>query len=285
LLWKRLGRSGMPGGGPAPRVEHIGKYDWSRPYDTLRRKWIEVPLDVNGERIKTSELLRLPDQELLKVWSTARDKDGQGPGFAVRGWYRTLYADFVRGKRLIDVGSGLGFDSITFAQYGANVTFVDLAQTNLLVLQRLCDLLGVRERTTFLYMEDVSSLEALPRDFDVVLAVGSLHNAPFEVMKPEVLEIVRHLKLGGRWLQLAYPKTRWIREGALPFDEWGERTDGAGTPWEEWYDVPKLLELLTPAKFDLVFYCEFHNADFNWFDLILRGWTEGDGREGVAGRG
>ena len=64
---------------------------------------------------------------------------------------------------------------------------------------------------------------------------------------------------------------RWIREGSLPFHQWAEKIDGPGTPWEEWYDVPKLLDLLAPAKFNLVFYTEFHNKDFNWFDLIFRG--------------
>jgi hypothetical protein len=57
----------------------------------------------------------------------------------------------------------------------------------------------------------------------------------------------------------------------LPFDEWGVATDGVGTPWAEWYDVPKLLDALSPARFDLVFYTEWHREDFNWFDLVLSG--------------
>jgi hypothetical protein len=61
---------------------------------------------------------------------------------------------------------------------------------------------------------------------------------------------------------------RWEREGALPFDEWGPRVDGPDTPWEEWLDVAKLLDLLSPARFDVVFYSEWHDADFNWFDLV-----------------
>jgi len=89
-------------------------------------------------------------------------------------------------------------------------------------------------------------------------------------MRPEYAELVRRLEVGGRWLQLAYPKARWEREGSLPFDEWGPKVDGPGTPWEEWLDVPKLLDLLAPARFDVVFYCEWHNQDFNWFDLVLR---------------
>ena len=73
--------------------------------------------------------------------------------------------------------------------------------------------------------------------------MGSLHNAPESVMKPELQELVRHLKAGGRWLQLAYPVARWEREGSPPFDVWGQMTDGLGTPWCEPYDVPKLLNV------------------------------------------
>jgi hypothetical protein len=50
----------------------------------------------------------------------------------------------------------------------------------------------------------------------------------------------------------------------------GAEGDGPGTPWEEWLDVPRLLGFLAPARFDLVFYTEWHNGDFNWFDLVLR---------------
>jgi hypothetical protein len=46
-------------------------------------------------------------------------------------------------------------------------------------------------------------------------------------------------------------------------------TDGPGTPWAEWYDAEKLLSLLEPFPFRLVFETEWHDRDFNWFDLVL----------------
>ena len=69
----------------------------------------------------------------------------------------------------------------------------------------------------------------------------------------------------------AYPRSRWEREGSLPFDEWGPVVDGPGTPWEEWLDVDGLVGLLAPARFELVFSSEWHNNDFNWFDLLRMG--------------
>jgi hypothetical protein len=176
----------------------------------------------------------------------------------------------MRGKKVIDIGSGFGVDSITFAQHGARLTFIDLVETNLKVLERLCNIMGL-PGMSFILFEDVDSLKPLDTDYDVIMAMGSLHNAPDHVMKPEYQELIKHLKVGGRWLQLAYPRSRWIREGRQPFSNWGTITDGPGTPWCEPYELEKLLGMLAPAIFDVVLYQEFHNSDFNWFDLLYRG--------------
>lgn len=241
--------------------------DWQKPYDTLRRKWGEVPI-TNWEILSTEQLLALPDDALLQKWEKSRTTLTTGGEWDHRGWYHTLYADSMQGKKVMDIGSGFGVDSITFAQHGARLTFVDLVETNLKVLQRLCGILGLKD-TRFVLFEDLNSLKALDTDFDVIMAMGSLHNAPVEVMKPEYQELVRHLKVGGRWLQLAYPKSLWIKAGCPTFDKWGQMLERS--PWEEWYDVPKLLSMFEPAKFDVVLYREFHKGDFNWFDLLYRG--------------
>jgi len=242
---------------------------WEKPYETLRKKWVEVPTTAARSE-KTTRLLELPDHALLVEWEKARKDITTGNEFAHRGWYHALYADGMRGKKVMDIGSGFGVDSITFAQHGARLTFVDLVESNLKVLARLCRILGLQD-VRFVHFQDLSSLVALDNDYDVIMAMGSLHNAPEKVMKPEYQELLRHLKGGGRWLQLAYPRSRWIREGRSPFSKWGEMTDGAGTPWCEWYDLEKLLRMLEPAKFEVVLYQELHNGDFNWFDLLYRG--------------
>lgn len=220
---------------------------------------------------KTTDLLALSDGELLDMWTNARQDITTGMQFAHRGWYHRLYADSMRGKKVLDVGSGFAIDSITFAQHGAKVTFVDIAQNNLAVVKRLCETLGLKD-VSFVLLESIESLHPLESDYDVIMAMGSLHHAPFDTIKPEAHELLRHLRIGGRWLQLAYPKTRWAREGRLPFDRWGVVTDGEGTPWAEWYDLPKLLQLLEPAQFEVVLCQEFHNSDFIWFDLHFVGW-------------
>jgi 2-polyprenyl-3-methyl-5-hydroxy-6-metoxy-1,4-benzoquinol methylase len=236
-------------------------------FDRLRKKWSEVP-GGGHNRVKSHELLHLTDHELLDFWSESRHQDTTGERFAVRGWYHLLYKDVLCGKRVMDVGCGLGIDGITFAQNGARVTFVDIVESNLTVVHRLCDLLELTG-VDFCYMEDISSLASLGVDYDAIWCQGSLINAPFSVIRAEAQELLKHLKPDGRWIELAYPKTRWEREGQLPFDRWGEKTDGEA-PWIEWYDLHKVLAVLSPVKFDVVLYFNFDNDNFNWFDLIRK---------------
>jgi len=241
---------------------------WQLPYETLRKKWVEVPSDTLG-RMKTTDMLGFSDESLLSAWESSRADITTGPEFPHRGWYHALYADGMRGKKVMDVGSGFGVDSITFAQHGARLTFVDLVETNLKVLERLCKIMGLKE-VQFVHLQDLESLKPLDTDYDVIMAMGSMHHAPLDILKPEYRELLRHLKVGGHWLQLAYPKSRWVRDGRPRFAHWGVMTDGEGTPWAEWMDVEKLLGAFGPAKFDVVLYQEFHNSDFNWFDLLYR---------------
>ena len=246
---------------------------WKRPFELLRGKWGEVPTTKMG-RGRTVDLLRLSDGELLKRWTEAYRDTSLGSRFRIRGWYQTLYADSMKGKKVLDIGCGLGIDGITFAERGAKVTFVDLATSNIELVRRVCGIKRLSD-VDFMVMDDVDTLRSLAKDYDYVMAIGSLHNAPFEVLKPEADELLRHLRPGGRWLQLAYPESRWIREGRLPFEQWGGKTDGENTPLVEWYDLPKLTDLLSSGRFRTVLCCEFHDSDYIWFDLLYEGPAEG----------
>jgi SAM-dependent methyltransferase len=210
----------------------------------------------------------MSDEELLRLWIKARSDSTTGKNFSVRGWYHTLYAPILRGKRILDLGCGAGIDGITFAQAGAGVTFLDIVQSNLQLVRRICGLVDVKN-ADFCCLEDLGSLSSLEAQYDVIWCQGSLICVPFEIARSEAQEILSHLKPDGRWIELAYPRSRWEREGRLPFDKWGERTDG-GAPWVEWYDLEKLLARLRPSRFDIVLHFEFHNGDFNWFDLVRR---------------
>jgi len=230
--------------------------------DVLRQKWEEVPCG-QSNRIRTGELLLLRDAELLSRW-TEFFQDASA--FPRRGWRQLLYRDVFRGKRIIDFGCGLAFDTIHYAENGAKVVFVDIIAANVEVVRRLC---GLKELAgcEFCYMHDLESLSQIKGTCDAIYCCGSLIHAPLDVVRLEAQALLSHLPIGGRWIELGYPRSRWEREGRMPFDEWGQKTD-AGAPWTEWHDLEKIESYLAPARFDVVLNLEFHNSDFNWFDLV-----------------
>ena len=234
-------------------------------FDVLRRKWGQVP-GGRDDRLRTAELMRLGDTEALEAWTRGYLDSSTGEAFSVRGWYQQIYKDVFRGKKILDVGCGMAPDTIFYAENGAAVWFCDVVPENVEYVRRICRLKGLTH-VNFLYINNLTALDDLPDDFDAIYCSGSLINAPLTVTRVEVQKLLRHLPVGGRWVELAYPKIRWEREGKLPFSEWGAKTDG-GAPWMEWKDLDKLRFLFEPATFDVILALEFHNSDFNWFDLV-----------------
>lgn len=238
-----------------------------RSFDILRAKWSVVPFREH-DRISTADLLHLPAQKLLETWQESFAAGVGGEAFCARGWYVLLYQDVFRGKKVLDVGCGLAPTTVYFAERGAEVTFLDIVESNVRVVERICEAKGLRN-VRFHHMEDLGSLRSLPGDYDFVYCCGSMINLPLEACRMEAQALLEHLPAGGRWIELGYPKERWEREGRLPFDRWGERTDG-GAPWIEWRDLEKMRAILAPAEFEVVLSLNFHDSDFNWFDLIRR---------------
>ena len=235
--------------------------------EVLRGKWKEVPGgDIN--RVDTSILSRMDDLQLYKKWKHAHENATTGTYFGVRGWYQALYKDVLKEKKVLDVGSGFGIDGIFFAQHGAQVTFLDIVESNLNTLSKICNHLKLTH-VDFVFLENMDVLKNLGQMYDVIWCQGSLLNAPFEMIRHERRLLLEYLPINGRWIELSYPKSRWVKEGQLSFDRWGEKTDG-GAPWVEWYDLEKLMDSFYPALFDVVLSMEFYHNDFIWFDLIRR---------------
>lgn len=230
-----------------------------------REKWREVPGgdDVDARRF-SADLLALPDGEFLALWNGQAAQRVAG----VIGWIGPLYRDFFAGRRVLELGSGMGLDGLRFASQGAHWTFADIAADNLEVIERVARLKSL-DITTHLIGDDLS-FDALADGFDAVLACGSLHHVPFEMARRECRNVLGKLKPDGRWLELVYPRQRWIREGSPAFDRWGKMTDGDRTPWAEWYDAEKLRRRLAPAEFATILDFNFHNDDYCWLDFERR---------------
>ena len=91
------------------------------------------------------------------------------------------FAEFARwsGKRVLEVGCGIGTDTISFARAGAFVTAVDLSGKSLALASSRAKLFGLAEQIRF-YQADAEHLaSAVPReDYDLVYSFGVIHHTP-----------------------------------------------------------------------------------------------------------
>ena len=91
------------------------------------------------------------------------------------------FADFKRwkGKRVLEIGCGLGTDTINFARHGAQVTAVDLTEKSLeLALQR-AKVFGLEDRIRFIQANAEELSASVPVEpYDLVYSFGVIHHTP-----------------------------------------------------------------------------------------------------------
>jgi 2-polyprenyl-3-methyl-5-hydroxy-6-metoxy-1,4-benzoquinol methylase len=120
------------------------------------------------------------------------------------------FADFERwdGKRVLEVGCGIGTDSINFARAGAELTAVDLSGESLRVAEQRADAMGVADRIRFAQAnaeELTSSIGYGP--YDLVYSFGVIHHTP----RPDraLSEIRSVLSPGGMLKLMIYHRRSW----------------------------------------------------------------------------
>jgi ubiquinone/menaquinone biosynthesis C-methylase UbiE len=117
------------------------------------------------------------------------------------------FAEFERweGKRVLEVGCGIGTDSINFARAGAELTAVELSSESLRIAADRAEVMGVADRIRFLEV-NAEELTATLTDglYDLVYSFGVVHHTP----RPErALAEMRALVAPGGTLKL---KVLWI---------------------------------------------------------------------------
>ncbi len=91
------------------------------------------------------------------------------------------FADFERwrGKKVLEIGCGIGTDTINFARAGALVTAVDLSVKSLVLAKKRAEVFGFADRVKF-YEADAERLSEFvePQKFDLVYSFGVIHHSP-----------------------------------------------------------------------------------------------------------
>ncbi len=113
-----------------------------------------------------------------------------------------------RGKRVLEVGCGIGTDSINFARAGAELTAVDLSAESLRIAAQRAEVMGVADGIRFVEADAEKLASTLAGEqFDLVYSFGVVHHTPHP---EQALAQMRQLAAPGGTLKLmVYHRRSW----------------------------------------------------------------------------
>jgi SAM-dependent methyltransferase len=121
------------------------------------------------------------------------------------------FAEFERwsGKSVLEIGCGIGTDTMNFARAGAKVTAIDVSAASVDLARKRADVFGLSDRIDF----HIANAENLadhipPRKYDLIYSFGVIHHSPH----PEkIIEQIRSNFIGsGSTLKLmVYNRYSW----------------------------------------------------------------------------
>jgi len=142
------------------------------------------------------------------------------------------------GRRLLEVGCGIGTDLVRFARGGARVTGVDLAARSIELARANLDLHGL-EGQGDLRVGDGETLEFPDGAFDIVYAHGVLQYTADP--RRMVEECRRVLAPGGEAIFMVYNRVSWLNAMSAAL---GVGLEHADAPVLRKYSIPEFRRLL-----------------------------------------
>jgi 2-polyprenyl-3-methyl-5-hydroxy-6-metoxy-1,4-benzoquinol methylase len=120
------------------------------------------------------------------------------------------FAEFERwrGKRVLEIGCGLGTDTINFARHGARVTAVDLSEKSLELARTRAAVFGLQDQIEFYAANAEELSKTVPVEaYDLIYSFGVIHHTPHP---DAVLEEVRKYERPGTTVKImVYHRRSW----------------------------------------------------------------------------
>ena len=145
-----------------------------------------------------------------------------------------------RGKRLLEVGCGVGIDLIRFARAGALVTGIDIAGVSIALARRNFEHNGLAGE---FWVMDGENLEFPDGSFDVVYAHGVLQYT--RNSRRMVEELHRVLRPGGEAICMVYNKYSWLNFLSKLMNVGLEHEDA---PCLRKYSIREFRQMLAPFR-------------------------------------
>jgi SAM-dependent methyltransferase len=165
-----------------------------------------------------------------------------------------------RGKRVLEIGVGLGSDHQRFAEAGAELSGIDLTDRAIDHTRRRLTLFGL---TSALAVGDAENLTFADDTFDIVYSWGVLHHSPDTPRA--IREVHRVLRPGGEARIMIYYKWSiiglmlWLRYGILRGRPWmsletvyDRYLESPGTKAYSYAEARKLFAQFSKVEIDTV---------------------------------
>jgi len=121
------------------------------------------------------------------------------------------FADFPRwaGKKVLEIGFGIGTDAINFARAGAEYTGIELSPESLKICKKRFDIFGL---TGNLKLGNVETLDEVlePQTFDLIYSFGVLHHTPS--LSHALSNIKKYCASSSELRIMVYAKDSWKQE-------------------------------------------------------------------------
>lgn len=174
-------RNAEPDVMPAPTIEEVRAY-WDRRPCNIRHSPRELGTPEYFDEVEARKYFVEPHI----------------PGFAQhRRW---------TGKRVLEIGCGIGTDAVNFARAGADYTAIELSSESLAVAKKRFEVFGLTGRFFAGNGERLTEVVP-PASFDLVYSFGVIHHTPDQ--RSVVAEARKVIRPDGEFRIMVYAKNSW----------------------------------------------------------------------------
>lgn len=119
------------------------------------------------------------------------------------------FADFPawQGKDVLEIGCGIGTDSINFARHGANLDVFELSPESLAVARKRFDVCGLKASFFQGNAEELDDILPPGKKYDLVYSFGVIHHTPSPARV--VAAVAKRLKDNGEFRLMLYSRYCW----------------------------------------------------------------------------